>query len=806
MMAAVSATGMRARYFWIAGALVLALVLAVVLPPLISLSRFERRISDSIGRAVGRPVRMSSAKMQLLPRPGFEIADLVVEEDPAFGAEPILRCEQVTAYVRLLPLWRGHLEIARISFDEPSVNLVRNREGRWNFDSLLTQAAQVPSAPTGERHLRGVPRFPYISANDARVNFKYGSEKMPFSLLNSDLAVWLENPGEWRVKLKAQPVRTDLSLDLANTGILTLEGSLRRAATIREMPIDLHAEWSNAPLGQLSRLFTGSDADWRGDLDVAADISGNANQSDLKILAKGQGIHRVEFEPRQPLSLDATCKARFTRTVRALDDLRCLVPMGDGHLLLTGSIDGLTREVDPALSLEINRVPVESALDGLRLMRSGFAPDVQAAGVINGNFSYARPTLQGKKQLQSNLNGQATIVGATITAPGIEKPLMLPVLHLAAQSKTPVSSQAHTGRIEHNRTAATETETLLRLDPFVISQPAVSSIPAADSLTVGGNFSRTSYNLHIGGESHMRGFVQLAREFGLMQSNSLSFGPQGMADVDLTVAGPWLTPVTELDHPTAARSLEGSIRLRNAEVSGEFLAQPLQIATAQATFANDRVDWNATSMIYGPIHADGTLSYPASCATPPECDRRFTLHLAALDAATAQNALLGATRHGELLQELLDRIGPGGHPWPLLSGTVQVGNLTLRNLSIRNVSATLDLGPTGVEVRSLTGQTLGGELQLSGNMLMTEGVATLRDRCEARSRRSLCGRRALSRGLGHWINIPHQQAETLGLRAPATRVLRRRQLSLGLDEGWHPTRCTRRLAKWAGSDGEPEPF
>ena len=350
MMAAVSATGARAWY-WIAGGLVIALLAAIVLPPLIGLSRFEGRISDSIGRAIGRPVRMSAAKIRLLPRPGFEIADFVVEEDPAFGVEPILRCEQVTAYVRLLPLWSGHLEIARIGFDEPSVNLVRNREGRWNFDSLLTQAAQTPTAPTGDRHVRGVARFPYISASEARVNFKYGDEKMPFSFLNADLAVWLENPNEWRVKLTAQPVRTDLSLDLANTGILRLEGSLRRAATIREMPGNLHAEWSNAPLGQLSRLFTGGDAGWRGDLDVAADITGSADRSDLTILAQGRGIHRVEFEPREPMNVDTTCKAHFTRAIRALDDLTCLAPMGDGHLLLTGSVHDITGDADPRFRL-----------------------------------------------------------------------------------------------------------------------------------------------------------------------------------------------------------------------------------------------------------------------------------------------------------------------------------------------------------------------------------------------------------------------------------------------------------------------
>jgi len=702
----------RARH-WIVASVVVALVAAIVLPPLIGLNRFERRISDSVGRAIGRPVRMSSARIRLLPRPGFEIADFVVEEDPSFGIEPILRCEQVTAYVRLLPLWRGRLEIARISFDEPSVNLVRNREGRWNFDSVLSQAAQVQTAPTGERHTRGVPRFPYISASDARVNFKYGDEKMPFSFLNADLAVWLENPDEWRVKFAAQPARTDLSLDLANTGTLRLEGSLRRAPTLRQMPADLQAEWSSAPLGQLSRFFSGTDAGWRGDLDLAATVVGNVDQADLKIVAQGRGIHRVEFEPREPLNLDATCKARFTRAARAFDGLTCLTPVGTGHLLLTGSIHDVGRDTDPALSLEINSVPVAAALDGLRLMGPGFASDVQATGAIDGNFSYERV-----KPSQSELNGQATINAVTIAAPGLEKPLVLPVLRLTTGTKSGARSIRVLGRV---RSAATDAYSI-HLEPVLIVQPAAVVAASSDSLTVSGGFSRSGFSVHLGGESHLRSFLSLVGEFGLMRPRSVTFRPQGIADVDLTVRGPWIRPVADTGHPAALLAVDGSLRVRNAELSGDFLAQPLQIAIAQAVFTENRADWSVTSMNYGPIHGDGALSYPVFCPQPLACQRHFTLHIATLDSATAQSALLGATRHGELLQELLDRIGPGGHAWPSLEGTAQVGMLTMRGVAIRDLVASLSVNEVGVQIKSLSGRTLDGSLQLSGEMRVVDGT------------------------------------------------------------------------------------
>ena len=66
----------------------------------------------SISAAVGRSVDIGSVHLRLLPRPGFDLENLVVYDDPAFGAEPMLRAGEVTADLRLTSLVRGRLEIA----------------------------------------------------------------------------------------------------------------------------------------------------------------------------------------------------------------------------------------------------------------------------------------------------------------------------------------------------------------------------------------------------------------------------------------------------------------------------------------------------------------------------------------------------------------------------------------------------------------------------------------------------------------------------------------------------------------------
>src|SRR5882762_9856256 len=70
--------------------ILLALVLLALLPPYISVNRYQRRIAESIGSSLGRPVHLDKVTLNLLPLPGFTIENLVVSEDPAFGSEPVI--------------------------------------------------------------------------------------------------------------------------------------------------------------------------------------------------------------------------------------------------------------------------------------------------------------------------------------------------------------------------------------------------------------------------------------------------------------------------------------------------------------------------------------------------------------------------------------------------------------------------------------------------------------------------------------------------------------------------------------------
>ena len=225
-------------------------------------SHLKTRLAGSIGGALARQVEIGTVHIRLLPQPGFDLQNLVVYDDPAFSAEPMLRAPEVTAVLRLASLVRGRLEIARLNLTEPSLNLVRGADGRWNLEAQLERASRTPLAPTAKSKSEPRAGFPYIEAGTGRINFKNGAEKKPYALTNADFALWQESENAWGGRLRAQPLRADLNL--SDTGWLRVNGTWQRAGSLRETPLEFSIEWNGPQLGQVSKFFTGSDRGWRG--------------------------------------------------------------------------------------------------------------------------------------------------------------------------------------------------------------------------------------------------------------------------------------------------------------------------------------------------------------------------------------------------------------------------------------------------------------------------------------------------------------------------------------------------------------
>ncbi len=642
---------------WLALAVLVVILAVLFVPPFLSVSRYTSRITSLMSASLGRPVRISSMRVRLLPRPGFVLYDLIVEEDPAFGSEPLLHANTVTASIRMLSLWRGRMEISEVSVDEASLNLVRSPEGNWNLDPLFQTAAKAGSSNGNETH---APPFPYIAATNSRVNFKNGIEKLPFSLVDTDLSFWQEEPTQWRLRLRGQPARTDVSLDLADTGIVELDATARRAPELRQMPIHLDLEWRDAQLGQLTRLATGSDAGWRGDLRGEIHVDGTAASAQIKTRLRATDVHRAEFAPLAPMDFDANCAFVYHYSANAMENVVCDSPLGNGHVRLSGDLPGKTGP--PHFSVELNRIPVAAGLDALRTVRSGIGPDLEAAGTASGKIVYAESAAGGSSQKQPEkyiaahsprrsatakaalpsgpLSGSFTIDGFRLSGGGLTRPIQAPKLVLEPAAVAQGHAQALTG---------------------TVAVPLGGPAPLALSFRLESN----GYQVGLRGQASVARSREMAHAAGLSQAAALDSLAGDPLTLDLNAEGPWLPaeaipfsaapqagsapasadakPGTEQDRIPPVDSLSGTVTLHNANWKADYLASHVEIS--EATLHLDYAEGIGESQL-GPgrfllrpsegnseLHSAGylrsTRALPHSLPGPvwrPRCGRRADRH------------------------------------------------------------------------------------------------------------------------------------------------------------------------------------
>jgi hypothetical protein len=510
---------------------VLAVMLLILLPPYISVNRYQHRIATSISASLGRPVHLDRVSLNLLPLPGFTLENFVVDEDPAFGSEPVIRANSVRATLRLSSLWSRRVEFSTISFTEPSVNLVHTAAGKWNLESILLHAAHIDAAPTAQKNSGLAPRFPYIEATGARLNLKLDSEKSPISLTDADFALWLPDPQQWHLRLSARPARTDTNV--SDTGLFELEGTLGRAASLGQVPIILRGTWRNAPLGEASRFLLGRDAGLRGEMDLTANAQGTVSNSQIQGRLRLTGARRADFVPAQPMDIDLQCLGTATGDFHGFEDLRCSWPPAGSSdapiVALTGSLPDLRNPKSADFQIGTPGLPAATLLDWLRVASSRVPADISAAGALTGNVSYV-PRSSSALPWQ----GQLLLTKASLINPHAgPTSLVSGDVALHSTSATPPA------QTKHHKPAPPA------VDGFQLS-PVSLALGDKDPATLEGHFDATGCTFHLTGMASTARLMALATALPQLGDGLAEVLPANRASgpfrIDLTATRRWGQP------------------------------------------------------------------------------------------------------------------------------------------------------------------------------------------------------------------------------------------------------------------------
>ncbi|MBZ5598302.1 MAG: AsmA family protein [Acidobacteriia bacterium] len=643
------------------------------------------RIVHSVSLALGRSVEIEHVSLRLLPQPGFDLDNFVVHDDPAFSAEPMLRSQEVTAALRLTSLLRGRLEIARLDLTEPSLNLVRNREGHWNIENLLERAARTPIAPTSKARTESRPGFPYIAADRGRINFKFEQEKKAYALTDADFSFWQDSENSWGTRLKARPVRTDFNL--TDTGLLTVNGSWQRAPSLRDTPLQFSLLWDGGQLGQVTKLVSGNDKGWRGSTRLSVTLSGTPADLAVRTAASVQDFRRYDILGGGSLRLAAQCSARYSSLDHALSNIACQAPVGVGAITVTGSLAGLWSLPTYDLTLLAHDVPIQSLVALVRHAKKDVPDDLLATGTLNANV---------KVQHQSDAaaavwEGEGETLGFQLGSELNSTELALGRIPFAVTPAATPNLKAKTRR--NLAVVPSLPETRLSVGPFDLGlgrpQPA----------TMQGWISRSGYGVQVQGEAQVQRLLQVARTVGFPVPRPAA---DGIAKVDLQIAGNW-------SGFTAPRAI-GTAQLHSLRAEVRGLNAPLEIASASLVLTQDEVRVQSLTAALGDSTWRGSMVLPRPCLAGA-CSIRFDLRVDELATGELSQLLNPYPRKRPWYRFLSPSPAPGV---PFLAavratGTLAANRVQIDKLVASKVSAGVVLDNGKLRLTDLRADLLGGK-------------------------------------------------------------------------------------------------
>src|SRR5208283_3808618 len=603
----------RRRVMW--AALLLVVLGLLLIPPFINVNRYRKRVADSISRALGREVSVSGIELKILPRPGLVLSNFIVADDPAYGAEPMLRAATVTAYIRLTSLWRGRLEIGTLALDSPSLNLVRRSDGHWNLEELVERTAQVPSAPTAKTRPEARPRFPYVEASAGRINFKLGQVKKAFAFTDADFALWLESESQWGIRLEGHPTRTDVRV--SDTGTLRLDGRFQRASALRNTLVDLKLTLTGGPLGQITTLIYGHDRGWRGAVSSNAILTGTPEALGITLDAQVEDFRRYDIAHGEALRMRVHCTGTYSSPNDALRDVQCESPVGPGILRVRGDVQGWLGEAYD-LGISAEQLPAERLVALARHAKKDLPADLTATGDVDAVFTVRKP-LGGMPVWGGGGRGQQLALHAGVLKQDLEigeVQFLVPSVSPAAKNKQSARVGAPFFSTASGKRAGSKTRSAVGAGLRLVVKPFPLSLGAASPATASAVFDPEHYSINLSGEVELARLLNVGKALGV---GTPGVGLAGPSETNLEIAGTWVgfaPPVPS-----------GKIQLRNVTAELQGVSEPLRIASATATLASQAV--NVTSftaaLAQGP-EISASASFPVHCTVPETCIVHFDAH------------------------------------------------------------------------------------------------------------------------------------------------------------------------------------
>ncbi|MGA8088424.1 MAG: AsmA family protein [Terracidiphilus sp.] len=334
-----------------AAAVVLLMIFVVTLVPVfVNADAFRPTVESQLSSALGREVTMGRLTLSILA--GNLVADdIAIADDPAYSALPFIQAKRLDVGVKILPLVLHHeVRITRLNIDTPSIQLIQNGSGKWNFSSIGGAAA----AASGQAQPSSVPDLTVdelkITDGSATVSSIPLTQK-PFGYSAVNLTV------KHFSFLKSFPF--DLSTRLPGEGSLKLTGD---AGPISQKDTTQTPFQATLQLRDFDPVASGIIDQSKG-ITMVDDVDAQIKSDSVTVSSTGKiKAMRLQLVPRgspaqDPVEMDYTVSDNLESRLATVSDLA--VHAGSAAVHVNGTFQFTAQAVMLNLHLAAPNVPID---------------------------------------------------------------------------------------------------------------------------------------------------------------------------------------------------------------------------------------------------------------------------------------------------------------------------------------------------------------------------------------------------------------------------------------------------------------
>ncbi|NJL18718.1 MAG: AsmA family protein [Nitrospira sp.] len=402
------------------GLLVLVVLLvgiALSLPFLIDLNKYQDQYKPLIEDALNRKVQLQDIRLTVWPRVGARVAGFAVQDDPAFSSGPFASLSSLDVGVKLMPLMSGKVEVEEITLHNPVITVIKNKNGVLNASTIGRKGLPVPEKPSrapipsteGPLKMLALLAVDRVSIDGGKITYRDVSTATPTEYVLQDLELLLREvrlgqtpnlhvatlvqPFNLPVKLDGTfgPLRETMDIDainfqlgmgktefaitghaagndatinisspVINTANLPVALPLKKPVEIRDLKITAETKGQEAKLNSLSfHLFDG-EVKGQGKLIAGSDAPPFKGSVALQGLQLGPALKAVA---ETPVSISGTAGADLAVLGKgfSMPDLTKALE-GTGHLAVKdGKLEGVNMLQEVASALKVAGISLDDA-------------------------------------------------------------------------------------------------------------------------------------------------------------------------------------------------------------------------------------------------------------------------------------------------------------------------------------------------------------------------------------------------------------------------------------------------------------